>query len=86
MVFYNLYVTVPPQRPKIFDEGGRELTSVAGPYEEGSEMKLTCVVSGGNMHVIILLVGLCLFMHRNFILKNLFHCHSIEILILFMIG
>ncbi|XP_066903995.1 nephrin isoform X2 [Halyomorpha halys] len=43
----NLTVIVPPQRPKIFDEGGRELTSVAGPYEEGSEMKLTCVVSGG---------------------------------------
>ena len=40
-------VTVPPQKPTIFDDRGKEIPSVAGPYEEGSEMKLTCMVSGG---------------------------------------
>jgi hypothetical protein len=33
--------------PTIFDDRGKEVPSVAGPYEEGREMKLLCVVSGG---------------------------------------
>ncbi|XP_014252897.1 synaptogenesis protein syg-2-like [Cimex lectularius] len=43
----NLTVIVPPQKPTIFDDRGKEVPSVAGPYEEGSELKLTCIVSGG---------------------------------------
>lgn len=38
---------MPPQKPTIFDDRGKEIPSVAGPYEEDSEMKLTCMVSGG---------------------------------------
>jgi hypothetical protein len=33
--------------PTIFDDRGKEVPSVAGPYEEGREMKLLCMVSGG---------------------------------------
>lgn len=40
-------VPVPPQKPNIVDERGKEVQSVAGPYEEGAELKLTCIVSGG---------------------------------------
>lgn len=43
----NLTVIVPPQRPTIFDESGKELTALAGPYVEGSPMTLTCYASGG---------------------------------------
>lgn len=41
------FVAVPPQKPTIIDEKGKEILSVAGPYEEGGEMKLTCIVAGG---------------------------------------
>lgn len=41
------FFTAPPLNPTIFDDRGKEVPSVAGPYEEGREMKLLCVVSGG---------------------------------------
>lgn len=44
-----LFFSVPPQRPTIIDEKGKEVPSVAGPYEEGGDMKLTCIVSGGEL-------------------------------------
>lgn len=31
----------------IFDEKGRELSTTAGPYEEGVSMILKCIVIGG---------------------------------------
>ncbi|CAG4973653.1 unnamed protein product [Parnassius apollo] len=37
-----------PGRPVIFDEYGKELSDVAGPYYEGSDFKLICSVNGGN--------------------------------------
>ncbi|XP_046401780.1 hemicentin-1 isoform X2 [Ischnura elegans] len=43
----RLTVIVPPQKPNIIDDRGKEVVGVAGPYEEGAEMKLTCIVSGG---------------------------------------
>uniref|UniRef100_A0A1B6DTE2 Ig-like domain-containing protein n=1 Tax=Clastoptera arizonana TaxID=38151 RepID=A0A1B6DTE2_9HEMI len=43
----KLTVIVLPQKPRIFDDRGSEVNLVAGPYEEGQEMKLTCKVSGG---------------------------------------
>ncbi|XP_068082092.1 nephrin [Anabrus simplex] len=43
----KLTVIVPPQKPTIFDDRGKEVPSIAGPYEEGGDMKLTCIVSGG---------------------------------------
>ncbi|XP_050469512.1 synaptogenesis protein syg-2-like isoform X8 [Bombus huntii] len=42
----NLMVIVPPHKPNIIDERGT-VPAVAGPYEEGGDMKLQCLVSGG---------------------------------------
>ncbi|XP_057651793.1 nephrin-like isoform X2 [Diorhabda carinulata] len=48
-----LNVIVPPQKPSIIDEKGKEVPSHAGPYEEGGDVKLTCIVSGGKPEPII---------------------------------
>ncbi|XP_038213680.1 nephrin-like isoform X2 [Zerene cesonia] len=37
-----------PSKPVIFDEFGKEITGVAGPYNEGGDFKLICSVTGGN--------------------------------------
>ena len=42
-----LYFAVPPQPPKIFNERKEHIQSRAGPYEEGSDLQLHCVVVGG---------------------------------------
>ncbi|XP_020288748.1 synaptogenesis protein syg-1-like isoform X2 [Pseudomyrmex gracilis] len=46
---YRVHLTViePPQKPNIIDEQGSPVGSVAGPYEEGGDMRLQCLVSGG---------------------------------------
>ena len=44
---FSFSSAAPPMNPTIFDDRGKEVPSVAGPYEEGREMKLLCVVSGG---------------------------------------
>lgn len=36
-----------PSKPVIFDEYGKEITGVAGPYNEGGDFKLICSVNGG---------------------------------------
>jgi len=46
-IFLFLVFSVPPQQPTIFDGTGRELSGIAGPYNEGSSMTLTCIASGG---------------------------------------
>ncbi|XP_071554654.1 synaptogenesis protein syg-1 isoform X1 [Temnothorax nylanderi] len=43
----QLTVIVPPQKPNIIDERGKTVPAVAGPYEEGGDMRLQCLVSGG---------------------------------------
>ncbi|KAL6255732.1 hypothetical protein P5V15_012976, partial [Pogonomyrmex californicus] len=43
----QLTVIVPPQKPNIIDEHGKAVPAVAGPYEEGGDMRLQCLVSGG---------------------------------------
>ncbi|XP_025835204.1 synaptogenesis protein syg-2 [Agrilus planipennis] len=43
----KLLVVVPPQQPKIIDEKGNTVRGMAGPYEEGGDVKLTCIVTGG---------------------------------------
>ncbi|XP_052863238.1 contactin-4 [Anopheles cruzii] len=43
----NLEVVVPPDVPKIHNEAGVVLPSHAGPYEEGGDLVLICVVTGG---------------------------------------
>ncbi|XP_063991907.1 synaptogenesis protein syg-2-like isoform X3 [Diachasmimorpha longicaudata] len=42
-----LTIIVPPHKPNIIDEHGKTVSTVAGPYEEGGSMRLTCLVSGG---------------------------------------
>ncbi|CAH0721444.1 unnamed protein product, partial [Brenthis ino] len=37
-----------PSKPMIFDEFGKEITGIAGPYNEGGDFKLICSVNGGN--------------------------------------
>ncbi|KAL1460941.1 hypothetical protein WDU94_012875 [Cyamophila willieti] len=44
---YLLEVIIPPEKPVIYSEEGLELSSVAGPYEEGQRVALTCMVRGG---------------------------------------
>ncbi|XP_011503617.1 PREDICTED: nephrin [Ceratosolen solmsi marchali] len=38
---------IPPNKPNIINEDGNNVGSKAGPYTEGGDMKLTCLVSGG---------------------------------------
>jgi len=40
------YVAVPPEKPVIYDGVG-VTTSAIGPYNEGTELLLTCEVYGG---------------------------------------
>lgn len=39
---------MPPQKPKILNERGEMIQSLAGPYDEGSDMVLLCEVRGGS--------------------------------------
>ena len=43
----NLRVIVRPSRPQILDDRGAVLDLYAGPYEEGSQVQLSCIVTGG---------------------------------------
>ncbi|XP_076310344.1 nephrin-like [Tachypleus tridentatus] len=43
-----LKVIVPPQKPVIKDQNGKELRSLIGPYNEGEPLHLFCEVFGGN--------------------------------------
>ncbi|KAF7991967.1 hypothetical protein HCN44_010768 [Aphidius gifuensis] len=42
-----LTIIVPPHKPNIIDEHGKTVTKIAGVYQEGGSMRLTCLVSGG---------------------------------------
>lgn len=47
-IFFFLYIfSVPPQPPKIFNDRGEHIESRAGPFEEGGDLHLICVVMGG---------------------------------------
>ncbi|XP_031784587.1 synaptogenesis protein syg-2 isoform X2 [Nasonia vitripennis] len=43
----HLSVIIPPVKPNIIDEQGKPVQSEAGPYVEGGDMRLTCLVTGG---------------------------------------
>lgn len=47
VTYILLIVSVPPQKISIIDEKGEEVSSRTSPYEEGGDMKLTCIVTGG---------------------------------------
>lgn len=42
-----MYISVPPHKPNIIDEHGTIVQTITGPYEENEDMKLQCLVSGG---------------------------------------
>ncbi len=46
--------SVPPNKPTIFDESGREVRDLIGPYLEGDTIVLKCIASGGKKNFIIL--------------------------------
>lgn len=48
----SVIVSVPPQKPKVFDERGQEVQLKLGPYKVGDTVILKCVASGGNETII----------------------------------
>lgn len=46
-IFYSSPLIVPPAVPVIYNEQNEPIESRAGPYEEGGQLILTCVVMGG---------------------------------------
>ena len=48
-IFFLLYFAVPPSKPTIFDETGREVKDLVGPYLEGETIVLKCITSGGKL-------------------------------------
>ena len=44
-------IAVPPSKPVIFDESGREVKDLVGPYLEGETIVLKCITSGGTYTV-----------------------------------
>lgn len=55
-MYICIVITVPPQKPTIFDGQARELGGIAGPFNEGSSMTLTCIASGGKCITIKLFI------------------------------
>lgn len=43
----KLTVIVRPSRPQIYDDAGTVRDIFAGPYQEGSDVQLSCRVTGG---------------------------------------
>lgn len=41
--------SVPPTKVLIYDMENKELSGVIGPYDEGSELKLSCESDGGSI-------------------------------------
>jgi len=52
---FEYLFTVPPQKPVILSEYNEEIEHT-GPYFEGDRVKLTCMVSGGNIIFINFLI------------------------------
>ena len=44
---FSFSFAVPPSKPTIFDETGREVKDLVGPYLEGETIVLKCITSGG---------------------------------------
>ena len=55
--------SVPPQRLLIRDKDGKELSSTAGPYNEGDSLRLACQAKGGKKMRIF--CGLLLLQHET---------------------
>lgn len=50
---------MPPQPPKIFNERGENIENRAGPYEEGVDLQLICVVMGGRCNDYVDMLNVC---------------------------
>lgn len=46
-MYLCIYVTVPANQLIIYDVSGHELSDIAGPMKEGSDLVLICEVRGG---------------------------------------
>ncbi len=46
-IYFSVFLTVPPHPPKIFNDRGEHIQTQAGPYEEGGDLHLVCMVTGG---------------------------------------
>lgn len=57
-LFYFLLMSripiVPPKPPVIYNDKGEAIESRAGPYEEGGDLHLVCVVTGGKFIITII--------------------------------
>jgi hypothetical protein len=52
MIIYCVFeFAVPPSTPVIYDDFGQEISSVLGPYTEGSDVRLSCRVAGGKFYM-----------------------------------
>lgn len=51
LISIYFYSTVPPEKPVIMNEKTEEIDHTR-PYFEGATVKLTCMVSGGNIKLI----------------------------------
>ncbi|CAB0033445.1 unnamed protein product, partial [Trichogramma brassicae] len=49
----KLDIIIPPARPNIVNEQGKTVGTLAGPYVEGGDMKLSCSVSGGRPEPVV---------------------------------
>ena len=47
--------TVPPQKIRIIEDN-RQVSSVIGPYDEGGQLSLNCIVSGGKHWMLIIVL------------------------------
>lgn len=47
----SVSVTVPPSRPVIYDDKGKEVAGLAGPFMEDYDLALSCHVMGGKSQV-----------------------------------
>ncbi|RZF42473.1 hypothetical protein LSTR_LSTR004392 [Laodelphax striatellus] len=50
---YNLTVIVPPEYPQVMDAFSKTVNSTLGPYVEGSNVTLTCRVTGGKPEPVV---------------------------------
>lgn len=47
-LIFPFWPTVPPQKIRIIEDN-RQVSSVIGPYDEGGQLSLNCIVSGGSV-------------------------------------
>ena len=46
-LYSHLFMSVPPEKPRVFDERGQEVRLKLGPYKVGDTVGLKCTATGG---------------------------------------